>query len=237
MCNPEGKFAWLLALSHPPGLVLRPSTCQSWLRVPDAGWSPLTGRAEPAAAAPPLPPPPLPPPPPPPPLQHAAAAPDLDPAPVLAPAEPGTPGRSTEGSSPVRALAFRLDTRGALARGPGGWPINGHMRSLGSQGSAEGSLASSGCDTDALDLRAMASMSTGGHGGPVVMLAGGPPVGHAGACAGEPAAGLAAARARERDSFDSLYEEANSLLKNLHFMRVKRCVTGAPLADEPPDQG
>ena len=114
--------------------------------------------------------------------------------------------------------------------------MNGHMRSLGSQGSAEGSLASSGCDTDASDLRAMASMGTGGHGGPAVMPAGGPPVGHAGACVGEPAGGLAAARARERDSFDSLYEEANSLLKNLHFMRVKRRVTGAPLADDLPEQ-
>ena len=178
-------------------------------------------------------PPPPPPPPPPPQPQPAAAAPDLDPAPGLAPAEPGTPGRSSEGSSPVRALAFRLDTRGALGRaGPGGWPSIGHMRSLGSQGSVEGSVASSGCEPDASDARATAGVSTGG---PAGMPAGGPALGPAGVCAWEPAVGLAEARVRERDSFDSLYEEANSLLKNLHVMRVKRHVAAAPLAGEAPD--
>ena len=66
-----------------------------------------------------------------------------------APAEPGTPGRTTEGASPVHALAFRLDTRSSSGVSPS--PGLGYAGlGLGSTGrvpsahTAEGGRAGSG---------------------------------------------------------------------------------------------
>jgi len=169
-----------------------------------------------------------------------------NPAPAPAPAEPGTPGRATEGASPMRELAFRLDTRSSS--GPGSAGSGGGAASMGA-----GSVTSGDSCVDEAASAAPGPLTCGGRAAPgAAWGARGGRAEHAGSGAGvaardagpghagwEPAGaagGGTGVTSRMDATFDSLYEEANSLLKNLHFMRIQRRVS-APLPSPPGSPG
>jgi hypothetical protein len=169
-----------------------------------------------------------------------------NPAPAPAPAEPGTPGRATEGASPMRALAFRLDTRSSS--GPGSAGSGGGAASMGAGSVTSGDscideAASAAPAPPARGGRGAAGAAWGTRGGRVERAGGGmggatrnAGPGNAGWQPAGAAGGAAGVTSRMDATFDSLYEEANSLLKNLHFMRIKRRVSG-PLASPPGSPG